>query len=127
MEVATGSRARRIPGERRRLRNGWLARFGRSAIMRPRTAGATRLLALEQLESRLALATFFVATSGNDSSDGSSGDPWLTLQRAADVVNPGDSVVVRAGNYVGFYLDRDGTAADRIVFQAEPGVTITQR
>jgi parallel beta-helix repeat protein len=95
--------------------------------MRPLKAGAARPLALEHLESRLALATLFVATSGNDSSDGSSGSPWRTLQHAADVVNAGDTVIVRPGNYVGFYLDRDGTAASRIVFQAEPGVTITQR
>jgi parallel beta-helix repeat protein len=95
--------------------------------MRPRTAGAARRMALECLESRQALATLFVSTSGNDASDGSSAAPWRTLQHAADVVNPGDTVIVRPGSYVGFYLDRDGTAANRIVFQADPGVTITQR
>src|SRR5262245_45925188 len=95
--------------------------------MRPATAGAARRLALEHLESRLALATLFVSTSGNDSSDGTSGTPWRTLQHAADLVHPGDTVIVRAGNYTGFYLDRDGTAANRIVFQADPGVTINQR
>src|SRR6476660_5296130 len=95
--------------------------------MRPRTAGAARRLALEYLETRNALATLYVATSGNDAGDGSAAHPWLTLQHAADVVNPGDTVMVSAGNYVGFYLDRDGTGADRIIFQAGPGVTITQR
>src|SRR2546421_10466 len=39
--------------------------------MRPRTAGATRRLRLEQLESRLALASLYVATTGNDANDGS--------------------------------------------------------
>src|SRR5262245_15712931 len=95
--------------------------------MRPRTAGALRRLALEPLESRMALATLYVATSGNDAGDGSSNTPWRTLQHAADVVNPGDTVIVRAGKYVGLYLDRDGTAANRIVFRAEAGVTIDQR
>ena len=95
--------------------------------MRPRTAGAARRLALEPLESRLALATFFVANGGNDASDGSTNSPWQTLQHAADLVNPGDTVIVRSGNYAGFYLDRDGTAAGRIVFQAEAGVTINQQ
>ena len=33
----------------------------------------------------------------------------------------------RAGNYTGFYLDRDGTATGRITFKADPGVTINQR
>ena len=65
--------------------------------------------------------------SGNDASDGSSSSPWRTLQHAADVVNAGDTVIVRAGNYAGFYLTSDGTAASRIVFQAEAGVTINQR
>jgi parallel beta-helix repeat protein len=96
--------------------------------MRPRTAGATRRhLAIEPLESRLALATLFVATTGNDAADGSSANPWRTLQHAADAVNAGDTVIVRPGSYSGFYLDRDGTAANRIVFQAEAGVTINQR
>jgi parallel beta-helix repeat protein len=95
--------------------------------MRPRTAGAARRLALETLESRLALATLYVDLGGNDTSDGSLADPWRTLQHAADVVNPGDTVIVHSGNYTGFYLDRDGTAASRIVFEADPGVTINQR
>jgi parallel beta-helix repeat protein len=95
--------------------------------MRPRTAGAARRLALEPLEARLALATLFVATDGSDANDGTSAAPWRTLQHAADLVNPGDTIIVRAGNYTGFYLDRDGTPADRIAFQAESGVTINQR
>jgi len=95
--------------------------------MSPRTAGAPRRLRLEQLESRLALASLFVATTGNDANDGSALAPWRTLQQAADVVNPGDTVTVRAGNYVGFDIRRDGTAANRITFLAESGVNITQR
>jgi parallel beta-helix repeat protein len=95
--------------------------------MRPRTAGAARRLALEPLEARLALATLFVATDGSDANDGTSAAPWRTLQHAANLVNPGDTIIVRAGNYTGFYLDRDGTPADRIAFQAESGVTINQR
>jgi parallel beta-helix repeat protein len=92
-----------------------------------RKAGATRRLRLEQLESRLALATLFVSTGGDDANDGSEASPWRTLQHAADQVQAGDTVVVRAGNYVGFYLDADGTAANPIVFRGEPGAAITQR
>jgi hypothetical protein len=95
--------------------------------MSPRTAGAARRLRLEQLESRLALASLFVSTTGNDANDGSAAAPWRTLQHAADVVQAGDTVNVAAGNYVGFYLDADGTSANRIVFSAQPGVNITQR
>ena len=87
----------------------------------------TRPLLLEALEGRLPLATLYVSTLGNDANDGSSATPWRTLQKAANTVNPGDTVIVRPGSYVGFHLTRDGTAADRITFQAEDGVSITQR
>jgi parallel beta-helix repeat protein len=96
-------------------------------VMRHHALGVARRLRVEQLESRLALASLYVATTGNDANDGSAAAPWQTLQHAADVVNAGDTVNVAAGNYVGFYLDRDGTAASRIVFHAESGVAITQR
>jgi hypothetical protein len=95
--------------------------------MSPRRDGAARRLRLEQLESRLALATLYVSTSGNDAADGSEATPWRTLQYAADHVQAGDTVIVRAGNYTGFYLDADGTAANRIVFRGESGANITQR
>jgi parallel beta-helix repeat protein len=71
-------------------------------------------------------AQFFVATNGNDAAAGTSAAPWRTLQRAANVVNPGDLVTVRPGNYAGFNLTRDGTPAAPIKFFAEPGVLINQ-
>jgi hypothetical protein len=95
--------------------------------MSPRPAGATRRLRLEQLESRLALATLYVSTSGNDGASGSEATPWRTLQHAANQVQAGDTVIVRAGNYVGFHLTEDGTAANRITFRGETGANITQR
>ena len=69
-------------------------------------------------------AEYFVAPGGSDGGAGSSGAPWATLQKAADVVGPGDRVVVKAGNYKGFYLDTSGTAGSPIEFLAEPGVLI---
>ncbi|MFO0791048.1 MAG: right-handed parallel beta-helix repeat-containing protein [Pirellulales bacterium] len=78
--------------------------------------------------ARLATAaSYFVSTTGSDSAAGTSAAPWKSLQHAADVVGPGDSVTVRAGNYTGFYLDTSGTAAAPISFIAEPGVLINQR
>jgi parallel beta-helix repeat protein len=81
----------------------------------------------ERLEQRLALATYHVSTEGSDSNAGSIEAPWATLQRAADVVNAGDTVLVDAGTYSGFDLRRDGTAANRITFSAEPGVVVNVR
>jgi hypothetical protein len=69
-------------------------------------------------------AEYFVATGGSNAAAGTSAAPWATLQHAADVVGPGDRVVVRAGDYKGFYLDTSGTAGSPIEFFAEPGVLI---
>jgi parallel beta-helix repeat protein len=82
---------------------------------------------IERLEERLALSTYYVSNQGSDNQDGSASAPWATLQKAADTVIAGDTVIVRAGTYVGFDLRRDGTAASRITFSAEAGVTINQR
>jgi parallel beta-helix repeat protein len=86
---------------------------------------SVRRLQLESLEDRLALTTLYVAPTGSDSSNGSATAPWHTLQKAANAAQPGDTVVVRAGNYQGFYMDRDGTASQRITFRADKGVNIT--
>ncbi len=84
-----------------------------------------RCFSFEQLETRLAMATLYVDdVSGNDTSNGSSATPWLTLQKAADSVAAGDTVVVRAGTYAGFDLRTSGTAATPIQFLAESGVQI---
>ncbi len=88
---------------------------------------ASRSLRFESLETRDLLATFYVANSGSDANLGTAEAPWQTLQKAANTVRAGDTVVVRPGNYVGFDLRIDGTAANRITFQAESGAAITQR
>ncbi len=69
-------------------------------------------------------AQYYVSPIGSDTAAGTGAAPWKTLQHAANVVGPGDSVTARAGNYVGFDLRRSGTAAAPIVFNAEPGVLI---
>lgn len=92
---------------------------------RPRVVA--RRLTLEHLESRSLLATFYVSNAGADANNGSATTPWATLQKAANSVQAGDTVIVRAGNYVGFDLRRDGTASARITFRADPGAAITQR
>jgi len=67
---------------------------------------------------------YFVSPTGSDTAAGTSTAPWKTLQHAADVVGPGDSVTARTGNYIGFDLRHSGTAAAPIVFTADPGVLI---
>ena len=64
------------------------------------------------------------AVAGNDANPGDSAHPFQTVQHAADVVNPGDMVIVRNGVYTGgsnavMSVGRGGTAANWVVFRAE--------
>jgi parallel beta-helix repeat protein len=70
--------------------------------------------------------TYYVATTGSDSAAGTSAAPWKTLQKAADTVQAGDTVVVHAGTYAGFrrFAVAGGTASSPITFSADPGVII---
>ena len=67
--------------------------------------------------------TFYVATTGNDANRGTDASPLRTVQHAADLAQPGDTVIVHEG----FYRERvspprGGTSdAKRIVFEAAPG------
>lgn len=79
------------------------------------------------LASTADAATYFVKNGGNNALDGLSlANAWATLNHAASVVNPGDTVHVQDGSYQGFYLDRSGTAGSPITFVADgPNVLIT--
>lgn len=86
-------------------------------------------LQIEPLEDRMLLATYYVAPTGSNGNSGlSDSAAWATLQHAADRVVAGDTVIVRAGTYVGFDLrGKDGTLNQRIQFRADDGVVINQR
>jgi hypothetical protein len=72
---------------------------------------------------------YYVATNGSDSNPGTSTSPFRTIQHAANIVNPGNTVIVRDGTYndstkagVGSKLitvSRSGTASAPITFKAE--------
>ena len=70
-------------------------------------------------------ATYYVATNGSDANTGTLSQPFRTLQKAADIVNPGDTVIVRDGVYGAggkqypFILSRPGTPTNWITFKAE--------
>jgi len=67
-------------------------------------------------------ACYYVAVTGNDANPGTSSQPFRTLQKAANVVGPGDGVLVNDGVYTGgstiLFISRSGTAANWIVFRA---------
>ncbi len=62
------------------------------------------------------------ATAGNDANPGTSAAPWRTIQHAADVMNPGDTVIVNDGVYTGgtsvVTISRSGSASAWFVFRA---------
>src|SRR5215469_8853802 len=69
------------------------------------------------------MTTLHVATEGTDSADGSAGRPFRTINRAAELARPGDSVLVHAGEYREWVRPRRGglSGTRRITYQAAPG------
>jgi hypothetical protein len=64
----------------------------------------------------LPATTYYVATTGNDSNDGSSTLPWGTIQHAADSVAAGDTVNIGSGTYSECVtLTGSGTAGNPII------------
>jgi len=72
---------------------------------------------------------YYVSPWGSDGNSGLSWDSaFVTLQRAADVVVAGDSVLVEDGEYTGFDLRTGGTQVMPIVFSSYgDSVNITER
>jgi parallel beta-helix repeat protein len=68
----------------------------------------------------LHIDAFYVSPTGNDASSGSASAPWRTLQKAADTVSAGATVVVHSGTYQGFTMTRSGTASQPITFMGAP-------
>lgn len=68
-------------------------------------------------------SVFHVATSGSDRADGSAERPFRTINRAAALAQPGDTVVVHAGEYREWVRPRYGGLSDsrRITYQAAAG------
>ncbi|HVK76426.1 MAG TPA: right-handed parallel beta-helix repeat-containing protein [Kofleriaceae bacterium] len=76
------------------------------------------------VSSTAAAETWHVAVTGDDAAAGTQAAPWRTIQRAADAVNPGDTVVIHAGEYAGFRARPRGTEAAPIAFVGDGEVTI---
>jgi hypothetical protein len=66
---------------------------------------------------------YYVSASGSDSNNGTSLDtPFLTIQKAAGLTNPGDTVYVTNGTYGPLSITRSGSASGGyIAYQAYPG------
>ena len=68
-------------------------------------------------------ADFHVASSGNDANAGAQSAPLRTIQRAAELAQPGDVIIVHEGVYRERVSPPRGGESDpkRIVYQAAPG------
>jgi len=70
-------------------------------------------------------ASYYVSTTGNDSYAGTSLKPFRTMQKAANVTKPGDTVIVKNGTYTTtkgdrvLNITRAGTSSAYITFKAE--------
>jgi Right handed beta helix region len=65
--------------------------------------------------------TYYVSTTGDDSSPGTLDQPWLTVQHALDMLTPGDTALVREGTYgENLRMTRDGTDAKPITIANYP-------
>jgi parallel beta-helix repeat protein len=64
--------------------------------------------------------TYYVSTNGSDANNGTSlSTPFRTINKAAGIVNPGDTVLVRGGVYQErVQLNRGGISSARITFSA---------
>jgi hypothetical protein len=73
------------------------------------------------------MTTLHVAMNGADTADGSASRPLRTINRAAELALPGDTVLVHEGEYREWVRPRRGglSGARRITYQAAPGEHVT--
>lgn len=69
------------------------------------------------------MAIFHVTTDGSDRAEGSKDRPLRTIARAAELAQPGDTVLVHQGEYREWVRPRRGGLSDqrRITYEAAPG------
>ena len=90
-------------------------------VLRPWIAAGVATLCLGGTASA---TTYYVATTGNDLSNGSSSAPWRTLQHAVETIAPGDVILVRSGTYAGCRIRNSGTPASPKTLARDIGATV---
>lgn len=69
---------------------------------------------------------YYVSLAGNDSNAGTSARPWRTIQKAANTMTAGDTVIVAAGRYPEHVqVTRSGQSGAAITYQAEGTVVMS--
>jgi parallel beta-helix repeat protein len=69
-------------------------------------------------------ATYYVETTGSDAGPGTLTQPWATVQKAADTMIAGDTVLIRGGVYFEMVIPQNaGGAGAEITYSGFPGET----
>jgi hypothetical protein len=74
--------------------------------------------------------TYYVSTTGSDSNPGTITQPFATINYGVSVLQPGDTLLIRAGRYAEALLDNlpSGTSWNApVTIAAYPGETVTMR
>jgi hypothetical protein len=67
---------------------------------------------------------YYVATNGSDTNSGTLGSPFLTIEKAVSVVQPGQTIYVRGGTYnltATIAISKNGAASSIISLVAYQG------
>lgn len=78
----------------------------------------------EELESKLLMSTYYVATNGSDSAAGTLTTPFASLKKFFTVARPGDTLYVRGGSYDGSQSAWQ-SIAPRVSGTASAPITVT--
>ena len=71
------------------------------------------------------MAILYVSTTGSDSNSGTSGSPVKSINKAAQLAQAGDTVLVGAGTYNGTVsISKNGTASGQITFKPADGAHV---
>lgn len=85
------------------------------------------LFLLLQSAARAGGTTYYVEDDCDGSGNGTIGDPWCTIQEAADAVGAGDTVLINPGTYDGgIQVEVSGTAVNPITFKGNGANVIVE-
>src|SRR4030095_5559553 len=115
---------RSFPGVGRGLSRAFkrLGTGGRTRLLVSIVVTAVALLASLNFKVSADGTVYYVSPTGSDDSFGNTDQPWRTIQRAANTLAPGDTVIVRAGTYrERVEINVNGSLGQPITFQGERG------